>query len=64
VMPRGVEDAHEISVLSRIADPLLPGGGLPRASNPARMRALRQWLRQRLARRLAVAMRDALLPQL
>jgi len=26
------------------------------------MRLLRRWLRQRLARRLAVAMRDALVP--
>jgi hypothetical protein len=61
-MAFGVEDAHEISVLSRFAEPSSAEGGLPRASNPAGMRALRRWLRQRLARRLAVAMRDALLP--
>jgi hypothetical protein len=64
VMPFGVEDTHEISVLSRIAEPFSPGGGRARASNGADMRALRRWLRKRLARRLAVAMRDALVPQL
>jgi hypothetical protein len=34
-----------------------------RAEDERLMRPLRNWLRQRLARRLAIAMRDALLPQ-
>jgi hypothetical protein len=63
VMPFCVEDAHRLSVLS---GPL----GLGFATRKTRvsrepettMRSLRQWLRRRKERRLAVVMRDALLP--
>jgi hypothetical protein len=34
----------------------------PRGEIALSMHALRRWLRQRLARRLALAMRDALVP--
>ncbi|MGH3110112.1 MAG: hypothetical protein ACRDQT_04240 [Gaiellaceae bacterium] len=45
-----------------IPKPFLGEGGGSRAWKSRSMRALRRWLRQRLARRLAVAMRDAFVP--
>ncbi len=59
----GVEDAHVFQCTERSPCILLPRRRSARGGEVRLpMRPLKRWLRQRLARRLAVAMRDALVP--
>ena len=58
-----IEDTHGISVLGWFRDPSRgTRRGRESDEDDRLMLSIRRWLRQRLARRLALAMRDALLP--
>ena len=63
VMPLGVEDAHRLSVLEALPEALRAArNGARERRTRLTMHSVRRWLRHRLARRLAVAMRDAFVP--
>jgi hypothetical protein len=62
-MPLRVENTHRISVLSGVFGSFRPGRNHERMGEERpSMRGIRRWWRRRNARRLAVAMRDVLVP--
>ena len=62
-MPLGVEDTHEISVLSAVSGSCVPGRRVACGRELRHsMIGFRRWWRRRNARRLALVMRDALVP--